>query len=146
MLYGGKPGGITGTGPVSSLILPDIVTRIFEGRNAAIAGPVLEITVPEIVFGSNGAEKIIYPFPRPVIGCCLLRDFDQNAAPDTASFPAAPKLSFRAAALANMIYFPLETEEDGDGNNAGGGYSFGWKIGELHWLPPVKRKKGSRHG
>jgi hypothetical protein len=118
--------------------------RIFEGPNAAIVGPVLEIPVPESVSSGAGAEKIIYPFPRPVIGCCLLRDFDQNAAPDTAAFPNAPELSFRAAALANMLYFPLETEEDGgNGNSAGGGYSFGWKIGELYWLPPVKRKKGS---
>ena len=138
-LSGEKP-GITGTGPVSSLFFPDSVMRIFgrTDRSAAIAGPVLEITVPESAFSGGGAEKITCLFPRPVIGCCLLRDFDPKAAPDTAAFPCAPEISFRTAALANMLYFPLETKEDS-------GYSFAWKIGEPHWLPRIKRKKGYRY-
>ena len=36
---------------------------------------------------------------------------------------------FRAAAVANMEYRPI----------AAGGYSYAWRIGELHWLPKVNR-------
>jgi hypothetical protein len=42
----------------------------------------------------------------------------------------APLLSFRAAALANMIFRPLPLP-DGTSND----FSFEWEIGKLHWLP-----------
>jgi hypothetical protein len=55
-------------------------------------------------------------------------------------FPPAPALSFRAAAVANMILRPLPGE-DGDENAEipFGGSSFEWKIGERVWLPAYKK-------
>jgi hypothetical protein len=40
---------------------------------------------------------------------------------------AIPKISFRAAALANLTLWPAECGEPG--------YSFTWEIGPLFWLP-----------
>ncbi|MCL2208887.1 MAG: hypothetical protein FWB89_01860 [Treponema sp.] len=42
------------------------------------------------------------------------------------STPAPPKISFRAAALANMYWQPIVTENE---------TAYKWKIGKLCWLP-----------
>jgi hypothetical protein len=99
----------------------------------AIYGPALDITLSGECF-SPGA-KIIEVFPRPLLGCAVL-----NAGEDCpAGAPPPPDISFRAAAVANMAYRPLSAGE----HSGESGYSFSWKIGELHWLPahrqPVRR-------
>jgi len=50
--------------------------------------------------------------------------------------PMPPKLSFRAAALSNMYWQPFKTDAQ-----SGGAIGYKWKIGELHWLPMVKKEK-----
>ena len=97
---------------------------------AALFGPRLEIAVPKDI----GGEKAVGLFSPTVIGACLF-DSAGNAAvaagAGAASLPAPPKLSFRAAAVANMFWRPLKT----DGTASG----YKWKIGPLCWLPPVRK-------
>ena len=86
-------------------------------------GPRLDITIPLNALG-GGASKVSGVFSQPVLGSCLLSADEVQ----TQSLPP-PKLSFRAAAVANMFWRPLQ---------AGGiviGYK--WKIGKLCWLPAV---------
>ena len=47
------------------------------------------------------------------------------------NLPAPPKISFRAAALANMSFGTLACGSEQ------GGFSFEWNIGELKWLPKM---------
>jgi hypothetical protein len=108
-------GGKIKTGPAARAAFPGSVLG-----GAAIFGPVLDI--PAGLFSAEASEKIIRPVSPPVLGAALV--WDSGAA----EYPAPPALSFRAAALANMIYRPLGS----------GGVSFEWKIGKPHWLPPVK--------
>jgi hypothetical protein len=109
----------------------------------ALFGPRLGFQIPQ----DTGGGKAVYLFPQPVIGAALL-DADEIAAFTTAGNadamppqptvpvavpPAAPKLSFRAAAVANMFWRPMKTKD------AAAGYK--WKIGPLCWLPPVRKDK-----
>jgi hypothetical protein len=45
-----------------------------------------------------------------------------------------PAVSFNAAAVANMHFYPLNAQQDGISG-------FSWKIGKLFWLPREKREK-----
>ena len=114
----GRDGKIK-TGPVSRAAFP--------GGNTAVFGPVLDIAVPDSIFPVGAAGKILHRFSPPVLAAALVRP------PETAvTTPAVPALSFRAEALANMVYRPLFA---GDSVLSNGGYSFEWKIGKLCWLP-----------
>jgi hypothetical protein len=94
-----------------------------------LCGPALDIGISGGDFG-RGAEKIVTLFPRPLLGCMLL--------PENQDPPAAPPgLRFRAAAAANLRYSPLTAGEPG--------YSFSWKIGKLHWLPPPRSLPRGQH-
>jgi hypothetical protein len=108
------------------------------GEGAALFGPVLDIAIPPGVFSDNESEKIMRHFSPLVLGSALVR----GAGTEKSVLPPPPRFSFRAAALANMIFRPLGT---GDGG-AAGGCSFEWKIGKLYWLPPVKKRRRNWHG
>jgi hypothetical protein len=95
-----------------------------EGPGVRIAGPALDLAVPEAF--PAGEDKILRRVP-PVLGAALI--LEGEGVPD---MPV--RLSFRAAALANMICRPLD----------GSGYSFRWRIGKPAWLPRIKKTPGGR--
>ncbi|MDR3020366.1 MAG: hypothetical protein LBU66_05630 [Treponema sp.] len=80
-------------------------------------GPRLDFTLSTDIFENNEITKIKKWFSETVIGCSL------GNAPH--SLPPLQKLSFRAAAVANMYWQPLGKNTDG----------YKWKIGSLYWLP-----------
>ena len=131
-LAGGNDGKIT-AGPAAAQVFPAGCFGEAEG-DAALFGPVLNIAVPPELFSDNEAGKITCHFSPLVIGSALVRGFDT----EKSALPPPPRLSFRAAALANMIFRPRGAGE--------GGCSFEWKTGKLYWLPPVKKKQRNRHG
>jgi hypothetical protein len=77
-------------------------------------------------FGPSGSLALRRVFHRPVLACAVLGEDDPLP-------PPPPAFSFSAAAVVNINYGPL-----GSGDAA---YSFAWEIGELHWLPAVRRKR-----
>jgi len=58
-----------------------------------------------------------------VLGAAILRG------PPPEGLPPPPEVSFRAAALAEMILRPIRRPGES------GGLSFEWEIGEPRWLP-----------
>jgi hypothetical protein len=62
-------------------------------------------------------KKLTYFFSTQVIGCCIMNEGVSCA---------TPEFSFRAAAVANMYWKPVNIE---------GASGCEWKIGELIWLP-----------
>jgi hypothetical protein len=119
------------TGPACRAAFPAHSLADGEG-GAAVFGPVLDLEIPDCAFTPNAAAKIIYRFSPTVLGAALTGPFQKGAAR-----PEIQAFSFRAAALANMLYRPLPSS---------GGDSFEWRIGKLCWLPPLSGKKGQRDG
>ena len=133
-LAGGNGGKIT-TGPAALAAFP-----AGSPCGGAVFGPVLELAVPGEAFAANAAGKITHRFSPPVLGAALVC----GSAGETRAVPPPPALSFRAAALAQMICRPLFTGNGADGVLPDWGCSLEWKIGKLYWLPPVKRDKRRR--
>ncbi|MDR0622819.1 MAG: hypothetical protein LBG10_00115 [Treponema sp.] len=107
----------------------------------AVYGPRLEPGGFEQALREIAASKAAYWFSPPVLGAALAEapGPETGTPPEAASpgpLPGPPVLSFRAAALANMLFIPLEA-----GDRA---CSFEWDIGPLRWLPPVKKRKGPK--
>jgi hypothetical protein len=99
-----------------------------------IYGPALELRVEPEDFGPAAEKTRTLP---PLLGCALLGDSEgppEDRGPEKqgpeAGGTEGPELKFRAAAVANMLYRPLPAGAPG--------YSFSWKIGKLHWLPPCR--------
>ncbi|MDR3192342.1 MAG: hypothetical protein LBT87_04685 [Treponema sp.] len=90
-------------------------------------GPEISLQLRAEDFGPSGALALYCIFHRPVLACAVLGAGDP---------PLPPAFSFGAAAVTNMSYGPL-----GSGDAA---YSFAWEIGELHWLPALRRKRSGR--
>jgi len=90
----------------------------------AIYGSTVNIALPDgfFAFEDDAVIRCVLPL---VIGAALCQ---AGELPDV-NCPA-PRLSFRAAALANMTFRPLPSI-----NGAQNNLSFEWKIGKLHWLP-----------
>jgi len=89
---------------------------------ALLFGPRLDLSIPkDALCGSE--SKITSVFSPSVIGSCLLSEGEIS------ELPSPPRLSFRAAAAANMLWLPLRS----------GGKIIGykWKIGKLIWLAPT---------
>jgi hypothetical protein len=95
------------------------------GKEASVFGPSLATELTDDFFNPI-AEAIKSRISPLVVGAALTRTADEPALVNLTSAP--PQVSFRAAALANMSYGPLD---DGGSND----YSFEWVIGALHWLP-----------
>lgn len=125
-LSAGRDGKIK-IGPASRAAFPENVLG-----NAAVFGPSLDISLPDGTFTPEAAAKITYRFSPLVLGAALTRSSEKTAL-------EAPAISFRAAALANMVYRPLAAGGASDPPPEGG-YSFEWRIGESRWLPPVRKK------
>jgi hypothetical protein len=94
----------------------------------ALAGPALNIEICESLFTPEAAAAICRRFEQPVLGAALVPQDSECTA--NGAIPAPPVVSFRAAALANMSMRPLA---------AGGDLSCEWEIGELYWLPAVRK-------
>jgi hypothetical protein len=95
------------------------------GKKASVFGPSLATDLTDDFFSpiADAVKSRILPL---VVGSALARPEDELALANPT--PAPLPISFRAAALANMSYGPLD---DGGSND----YSFEWVIGALHWLP-----------
>jgi hypothetical protein len=102
----------------------------------ALLGLRLDLALPSDVFGSDA--KITSVFSPPILGVCLL----PSAQYDTAALPPVPKVSFRAAAVANMIWQPMEAVVSQQGAAVTDSGSFGckWKIRKPCWLAPIRKK------
>jgi hypothetical protein len=98
-------------------------------KNISVFGPALNMALPGLFFPPRLAAKIKSRFSPLALGAALLHGEEPPPA-------LPPPLSFRAAALANMVIRPLAS------GNAEDRYSFEWKIGPLRWLPPAKKQKG----
>ncbi|MDR0668738.1 MAG: hypothetical protein LBF95_01535 [Treponema sp.] len=117
-LAGGRDGTLH---PGAEAILP--LAGLPEG--AALYGPQLDPQPrPEVFTGAAAHLKEL--FPAPLVACAVLGPEDPREIPAARNPPAR---DFRAAAVANLSYRPI----------AAGGYSYAWRIGELHWLPKVRR-------
>jgi hypothetical protein len=140
-LAGSNDGKIK-TGPAACAAFPAGCFGAAEG-SAALFGPVFDIAVPSGLFPARVSGKIIRRFSPPVLGSALV----WGSAPAQNALPGPPELSFRAAALANMIFRPLGAGDGGGDISIGGAdtqigdCSFEWKIGKLYWLPPVRSGK-----
>jgi hypothetical protein len=87
-------------------------------------GPRLDIDLPKSVFmASSKMTRVISP---PVISTCLF----PSDGYDAGLIPPSPQVSFRAAAVTNMIW-----TSNGSPNQSGGEFCCKWKIGKLCWLP-----------
>ncbi|GHV89935.1 hypothetical protein AGMMS50268_04380 [Spirochaetia bacterium] len=118
-------------GAAAALPFPELAAGTsaeIAGAHAGLSlfGPALDLRLSEPLFAGSAAAALVRAFPYPVLASAIINDVP----PD---LPPPPAISFRAAAVANMIYRPLAI---GDGS-----YSFEWQIGELHWLPAIKNKK-----
>jgi hypothetical protein len=111
--------------------------RLLGGRKI-LSGPAGECTVPENTGAGPGlrlfgplldlpglppAEEMLLLWEKPVLVSAVLAP--PEGVPDQRIPP--PVLSFRAAALANLVLKPAPC--------GGGGYSFAWERGPLFWLP-----------
>jgi hypothetical protein len=74
-------------------------------------------------------EAAVYPFPVPALCAAVLKPGEPagESAGAAAFTGGLPPLSFRAAAVANLVLRPLPSGEPG--------YSFAWETGRLRWLP-----------
>ena len=101
---------------------PKVITFSVDETDFSLLGPELDFEIePEI---TNNSMRTI---EKPVLGMYLIPKNNtklQNKILD--SIKNFSKLSFRAAAAANM-YFYRNTKD-----------SYVWKIDKLHWLPKVK--------
>ncbi|GHV68656.1 hypothetical protein AGMMS49928_08720 [Spirochaetia bacterium] len=93
---------------------------------AGFYGPLFNVPAPPVRLFP--AETLLHRFPRLVLGAALT-----GGTPPAAQLPEAPKLSFRAAAVSNLILRPLSS---GDKD-----FSFEWKFGKPVWLSPVRLHK-----
>jgi hypothetical protein len=122
----GKEGGMIRAGDMAKASL----RREGDGEDDGlrIAGPSLDLAVPEPF--PVGEEKVLRRIVPSVLGAALIRE--DGGVPDM----PVPSLSFRAAALANMIYRPLDDS----------GYSFRWCLGKPAWLPRIPKTVRSGMG
>jgi len=135
----------------SKIIAAESSVTIFPSgtENTELYGPKLDINIPANIF-SDVSQKITSFLLPPVLGSFLIipsfNNQDKKAElheqskvfarkPPCPSVPSVVinnlQLSFRAAAVANMYWFPFQTD---------GETGFKWKIGKLSWLPAVKKK------
>ncbi|GHV14560.1 hypothetical protein FACS189491_11020 [Spirochaetia bacterium] len=125
-LAGGQDGKITAR---DAAALPFPAVKAADAcTDLSLYGPALDLKLPEPLFAGSAAAALVHAFPSPVLASAIIDDVPLLSSP-----PPPPVISFRAAAAANMIYRPRP---------CGGSYSFEWQIGELHWLPSVRKKRG----
>jgi hypothetical protein len=92
-------------------------------KDALLYGPRLDLSLPQ----DFSINEISYFYTTTVIGACLLQD-GKNAG----DLPCPPKLTFSAAAVANMVWQPVSLSAEGTKSVA---FGYKWEIGKLFWLP-----------
>jgi hypothetical protein len=118
-------GGKFIAGPPS---LCSLAAEFLVDKSAFVYGPALAIRLSDNYY-EPVAEAISNRFSPLVLGAALVRESESEKGASAILHAAAPpQISFRAAALANMSYGPLQS-----GNESG--YSYEWKLGPFHWLP-----------
>jgi len=95
----------------------------FGEKNGFLYGPRFDLSLPP----DFSINEISHFYTTTVIGACLLQD-DKN----TDALPCPPKLSFSAAAVANMVWQPVSISVEDTKSEA---FGYEWKIGKLCWLP-----------
>jgi len=95
----------------------------FGENDGFLYGPRLDLSLPPD-FSINGISHF---YTTTVIGACLLQDKKTGDA-----LPCPPKLSFSAAAVANMVWQPISISAQDTKSDA---FGYKWKIGKLFWLP-----------
>ena len=125
--------GLSVFGPSLQIELPD---NFFEGINDAVLSRISQLVIGSGVLANppNSSHKDTeeeQSSQRKIKNSNGIHDTSSKSlCPLCASRlceSQIPKISFRAAALANMSFRALK-----DGHNA---LSYEWKIGTLHWLP-----------
>ena len=95
------------------------------GEETALFGQGLELNNSNLLSVSN--SKIITLLSPTIIGACLMpKNCKQQVHAGLCGSRSYPQISFRAAAVANMFWKPI---------NLDGGIRYKWKIGKLCWLP-----------
>ena len=97
-------------------------------KTISIFGPALSLSIPDSAF-SGVEKKILHRFCPLVIGAALTLNDEPMPGGPSPQFPPPPDLSFRTAALANMLFRPLSPAQEKTA------HAFKWKIDKLHWLP-----------
>ena len=118
---------------VSSSVMPAFHSSCSEGEVVSIFGPCLDFDLPN---GLISNEKVISLFSPIIIGACILQPGGNKQA-ENAALPPLPQISFRAAAIANMSWQPLQAGNHAANEPEAAFGSYKWKIGKLSWLPPV---------
>jgi len=93
-----------------------------------LIGHEINIPIPDGIFNTC-KKKIKSLFSPAIIGTCLMPKTKERHAPlpQTGGLPAVePIPSFRAAAIANMYWLPIQENNE---------TAFKWKIDKLVWLP-----------
>jgi len=117
-------GGRFTTGPAAVAALSE---------NVFVFGPTVNVALPDVFFEfeDNAVIRRVSPL---VTGAALC----DAALRGTVALPdvdcPAPRLSFRAAALANMTFRPMPSHRPLPSPNQDA-FSFEWEIGKSYWLP-----------
>jgi hypothetical protein len=125
---GGKEGGGIRAGNMAEALLRREGGAGNTGGEWRIAGPSLDLAVPEPFPAGEG--KVLYRVSPPILGAALI--LENDGVPDI----QIPPLSFRAAAVVNMIY--AETAADARFPGSPGRFFF-WRMGKPAWLPRTGR-------
>ena len=99
-------------------------TELTESKGMMFFGPRLGIEIPNDFF--NNIKKILSPINPSVIGMYMKPKKLQSGGSNPVQENFSVQLSFRAAAVANMIWKPIRKNEE---------TYYKWKIGKLYWLP-----------
>jgi len=102
-----------------------------------IYGPELNLHIPDAAVSLLGAAALHW-FSPLVLGAAMVTEADSGVTDEAVRRIQTPAPAFRAAALANVLFMPLP------GEYSGGIYSYAWKIGSLHWLPPRRIAKNAQ--
>jgi hypothetical protein len=92
------------------------------------SAPEFRLYGPALLLPALPVPGLLCRWEPPVLAAALL-------APGDGQIPLSPppELSFRAAALANLVLIPLDAGEPG--------YSWQWETGRLFWLPKPKKPR-----
>jgi hypothetical protein len=141
-------GGKIKTGPPVDIPFPDLAGVY---ADLSLFGPALDLRLPQPLFTGSAATALVHAFSYaeenlglqpwqnvPVLASAIVKrtsasgEGPRDNLPSPPNLPPPPAISFRAAAVANMIFRPI---------TGGAVPSFEWQIGELHWLPAIARKQ-----
>ena len=108
---------------------------LVNSRQICFYGPALKLPIDKTLFPESTWSRIIQLFSPPVL-CAAIIDPKEKRQGDL-----CPVLSFRAAALANLVirplinYDPAREIKPGEKQDIYRDLSYEWKISPLVWLP-----------